>query len=85
MSNEPLTEADIIAARVRAAEAGVPWDQSKAVHAAILAVRKKQTEAAQAKAALAARKAETLRKWLTLLVGLLLAMLVGLLVLLMRR
>lgn len=85
MSNEPLTEADIVAARVRAAEGGVPWDQSKAVSAAILAVRKKQTEAAEAKAVLAARKAETLRKWLTLLVGLLLALLAACVVLLIRR
>ena len=31
----PLTEADIIAARYRAAEGGVPWDREKAIRDAV--------------------------------------------------
>lgn len=31
----PLTEADIIAARYRAAEGGVPWDRAKAISEAM--------------------------------------------------
>lgn len=38
----PLTDADIIAARTRAAESDVPWDRSKAVRDAIVSAKAKR-------------------------------------------
>lgn len=47
--SEPLSEADIIAARYRAAEGGVPWDRAKALSEAMAKAEAKALERLAAK------------------------------------
>jgi hypothetical protein len=61
---KPLTEADIVAARVRAAESGVPWDRAKAL-----------SEARAKVAAKRAAKRERRNRVLLIALGLLLVLL----------
>jgi ferric-dicitrate binding protein FerR (iron transport regulator) len=78
-----ITEADIVAARTRAAEGGVPWDRAKAAKQAIEA---QETKAALQAARLAAWERRRRRnRVLIAALGLLLAMLALLGWLLTRR
>jgi hypothetical protein len=81
-----ITEDEIVAARTRAAEGGVPWDRAKAAKQAIEAQETKAAiEAARNAARLAAWKRSRRNRALLMLLGLFLAALAALGWLLTRR